>query len=92
MSLAKEEKLLELLKETEEDLMDELEADIIKKVNYHENINVWKAQATRMIGREPATAGEGARFGSVKWTNIKQTNVNINSRGELLHGNLVFFP
>ncbi len=39
---AKAKNHLELLKETEEDPMDKLEADIIKTVDYQDNINSGK--------------------------------------------------
>ncbi len=35
-----------------------LEVDIVKKMDYDDNIDLWKACATRMTVRERATAGE----------------------------------
>ena len=59
MLSVKEANLLELQKEIEEDIpMDELEADIVKTVDYQDNITLWKARVTRLIEREGAAAGE----------------------------------
>ncbi len=61
MLAAKENNLLKLmlLKENEEEIpMDELRGDIIKMVDYHNNIKVWKARAVMMIYREQATLDE----------------------------------
>lgn len=49
----KETTLLELDKEFEEEiLMDDLEADIVKTVDYHDQLTRWKSPATRLIERE----------------------------------------
>ncbi len=48
-----------LLKEIEDEIpMDELEADIVKPVDYHDVILSLESCATRMMDREQATAIE----------------------------------
>lgn len=55
MLSAKKQNLLELDKEIERAIsMDKLEADIAKTVDYHNNLNLWKAPATRLTEREEA--------------------------------------
>ncbi len=61
MLSVREENLLKLmlLKENEEEIpMNELRGDIIKMVDYHDSINVWKACAVMMIDREQAMLDE----------------------------------
>lgn len=58
MLLAAEDNLLDITLEklTEEVIpMDELEVDILKTVDNHNNVYLWKVRATRMTDREEAT-------------------------------------
>lgn len=56
--------------------MDELEADIIKTVDYQDNFNLWKASATKIIEREEASAGgrRSPRLSNVSTHSSRLTN------------------
>lgn len=59
MLLVEEANLLALERAIEEEIpMDELEADIVKTVDYQDHLTLWKSQAMRLIEREGAVAGE----------------------------------
>ncbi|KAK0137861.1 Pro-Pol polyprotein [Merluccius polli] len=63
MLSSKQHDLLDLNREIETEIpMDELQADLIKSVDYQDNVNLWKARATRLIEREEAAKRERARL------------------------------
>lgn len=77
MLSVKETNLRELEREIEvEILMDELEGDIIKTVDYQDNVNLWKARAIRIIEKEEVSVGgrSSPRLSNVSTHSSRLTN------------------